>query len=62
MIMKKWYSIYIHEKPRSCAFSAYLHKNFRGRFEPSQCGEGTHFSVYLTPEEVSVVNDYLDTI
>lgn len=59
--MSKYYSLYIADRDKADKFSAHLKTN-NHYYERSGCGDGFYFCVRLNPDQVSRVNEFLDTL
>ena len=61
MNTRKFYSIELKEQTKIDALKVKL-KEMSIYYEPSECYGMMHFEILLIPDEVVMLNDFLDTI
>lgn len=57
--MSKWYNFETMIRSLKDDLRVYLHE-IGVKYEISECFDGWHFEVYASPEEVTLINNWLD--
>lgn len=57
--MKKWYSVELFDTKEITLLKAFL-KEYGVKFETSGCGNGVHFEVEMTEDELATANNFME--